>query len=72
MGQARCTVAPDGSLTGYAPASASPERMGFPEAAVAVAQVMRMNPWTDDGGPVGGAMITLPIRFEPPGSARRS
>jgi len=30
---------------------------------VLVAQVMKMNPWTQDGGPVDGARVKLPIRF---------
>jgi hypothetical protein len=25
---------------------------------------MKMNAWTDEGGPVDGATINLPIRFE--------
>ena len=31
--------------------------------AVAIAGVMQMNPWTDDGRPVDGARIRLPINF---------
>ena len=62
-GVARCVVAPDGALTGCTPAPGDPDGVGFSEAAVKLAASMRMNPWTADGGPVDGAVIRLPIRF---------
>lgn len=64
VGRAICTVAADGSLTGCAPGPATPEGLGFSQAAVAAARAMRMNPWTDDGGPVDGARVTVPLQFD--------
>jgi TonB family protein len=63
QGVADCLVAADGKLTDCKVARAKPEALGFGEAAVAVAGVMQMNPWTADGRPVDGARIRLPINF---------
>lgn len=70
-GLAACTVGADGALTDCRPLAGEPEGLGFSQAAVKVAQVLRMNIWTDEGGPVDGAPINLPIRFEatPPPAA---
>lgn len=62
-GFADCTVAADGHLADCKPAGALPEGLGFAEAAVQVASVMQMNPWTNGGGPVDGVRIRLPIAF---------
>ena len=62
-GVAECTVGRDGALTGCHPLPGDPDGLGFSESAVLVAQVMQMNLWTDEGGPVEGAVIRLPIRF---------
>jgi len=64
LGVADCAVAPDGSLTDCRAAREEPAGLGFGEAAVRIAQVMRMSPWTEDGRPVDGARIKLPIRFK--------
>lgn len=63
QGVADCLVAPDGKLTDCRIAREKPEALGFGAAAVSVAGVMQMNPWTDDGRPVDGARIRLPITF---------
>ncbi|MDB5480736.1 MAG: hypothetical protein JWO83_1789 [Caulobacteraceae bacterium] len=42
---------------------ASPDGVGFSEVAVQIAQLMKMNPWTQEGGPVDGVTVLLPIRF---------
>lgn len=63
QGVADCLVAPDGKLTGCKVAREKPEGLGFGDAAVAIAGVMQMNPWTDDGRPVDGARLKLPINF---------
>jgi TonB family protein len=58
-----CTVAADGTLSGCATATEDPAGFGFGEAALEVAGVMQMSPWTKQGAPVEGARINLPIKF---------
>lgn len=63
-GDVDCTVAADGSLVDcLADGAGDPPNLGFSEAALKAVVGMRMSPWTDDGGPVDGARIRLPIRF---------
>lgn len=62
-GIADCLVAPDGQLTDCKAGRETPPGLGFSASAVAVASLMRMNPWTRDGRPVAGARIKLPIDF---------
>lgn len=62
-GVADCAIAADGHLVDCKPAYATPEGMGFAEAAVQVAQVMQMNPWTEGGSPVDGVRLRLPVSF---------
>ena len=62
-GMANCLVANDGALTDCRPAPATPPDLGFSEAAVQIASIMKMNPWSDGGGPVDGVRINLPIVF---------
>ena len=63
-GFVNCTVAADGSLVDCrAEGDGDPPNLGFSDAALKAAAGMRMSPWTDDGGPVDGAHIRLPIRF---------
>jgi len=62
-GVARCQVAADGALTDCAPERADPEGLGFSEAAAKLVSTMRMNPWTSDGRPVDGAMVTVSVRL---------
>ncbi|ATQ44631.1 hypothetical protein CSW64_20695 [Caulobacter mirabilis] len=64
VGVAECTVGVGGGLTACKVAREDPVEAGFGEAAVAVAGIMQMSPWTDDGRPVDGAVIRLPIRFK--------
>src|SRR6185437_2440199 len=45
-GYVDCTVAADGRLADCNQASAAPDSLGFGEAAVQVASVMQMNPWS--------------------------
>jgi hypothetical protein len=63
-GVASCRVALDGSLADCKALPAEPEGFGFSQAAVALAPSFRMSPWTNGGGPVDGAIINLPIRFD--------
>ena len=66
LGLADCTVNADGSLTGCQPAAGDPPDLGFSEAAVKAATSMKMSPWTDNGGPVDGASVRIPVRFAEP------
>ena len=72
LGVARCVVAADGGLVDCASRPATPEGVGFSEAAVDVARVMKMSPWTSGGGPVDGAIVNLPIRFNLADGAAKS
>lgn len=63
-GVAACDIATDGRLQNCMPRPGEPDGLGFSEAAVKVASMMRMNPWTTAGGPVAGAHVELPIRFD--------
>jgi TonB family protein len=64
-----CTVQHDGSLQSCGVASEQPVGLGFGDAALQVASVMKMNPWTAQGDPVDGARIRLPVRLELPEDA---
>ncbi|WP_293477657.1 TonB family protein [Phenylobacterium sp.] len=61
-----CTVALDGRLEDCEAIAATPAGYGFGEAALAVAQYVRMTPQTMDGAPRAGARIRLPIVFGAP------
>jgi TonB family protein len=58
-----CTVAADGTLSGCTTVTEDPAGLGFGDAAMEVAGVMQMSPWTKQGAPVEGARINLPIKF---------
>jgi TonB family protein len=58
-----CVVNADGGLEGCVAESESPPDQGFGKAAVAMSRLFRMKPETRDGQPVGGAMVTIPLRF---------
>jgi TonB family protein len=64
-----CSVVHDGSLIGCSVVSEAPAGVGFGDAALQVAAIMKMNPWTRQGAPVDGARIRLPIRLLMPGAA---
>ena len=64
-----CTVKHDGSLADCVIVSEQPAAMGFGDAALQVASVMKMNPWTAQGDPVDGARIRLPVRLELPANS---
>ena len=69
LGRATCVVNADGLLTDCIPGIASPPGLGFSEEAVSVVSVMRMNRWTNAGGPIDGAKLTIPVRLAGPDPA---
>jgi TonB family protein len=69
-GIVNCEVAQDGGLHDCNLEAGDPDGLGFSEAALKVASGMRMNLWTAGGGPVVGARVTIPIRFDRPEAKR--
>lgn len=67
-GVAECTAGADGTLQNCHPVAGDPDELGFSQSAVKVASVMRMNLWTQEGGPIDGATIRLPVVFKLPAS----
>jgi len=65
-----CDVAADGHLTGCVVASEEPANQGFGKAALAMYRLFRMKPETRDGVPVGGGVVTIPLRFSDFGAAQ--
>jgi TonB family protein len=63
VGVVACEVTHEGRLTACTVASETPANMGFGGAALQIAAIMAMNPWTKQGDPVDGAHIQLPIRL---------
>jgi TonB family protein len=61
-----CTVKDSGQLAACVTESEEPVQMGFGAGAKAVAEQFVMNPWTEEGLPVGGAYIRLPVKLEQP------
>lgn len=69
VGTVDCGVVENGMLADCRVVDETPAGQGFGEAALKVAGIMQMNPWTDDGGPVNGARISIPIRLTLPEEA---
>jgi TonB family protein len=65
----RCSVIHDGALTDCEVQSETPAGLGFGDAALQIASVMKMNPWTGQGTPVDGMKIVLPIKLVAPQEA---
>lgn len=63
-GVADCQVKADGRLIDCKVGLEEPAALGFGASAVAVAGIMQMNPWTEEGRPVDGARVRLPITFK--------
>jgi protein TonB len=61
-----CVVTATGTLQDCQVVSQTPEDFGFGDAALKMAKLFKMQPKTEDGTPVGGARVTIPIRFNLP------
>ena len=64
LGVVECVVQPDGKLGGCKAVREDPAGLGFGDSALQVAAIMQLNPWSDDGRPVDGASIRLPVKFD--------
>eukprot|EP01030_Chromulinospumella_sphaerica_P012975 gene12975-12758_t len=60
-----CTVQPDGTVANCQVVEETPAGHGFGQAALKMSSRFRMRPQTSDGHPVGGAVVRIPIKFEP-------
>jgi protein TonB len=58
-----CFVTARGELTRCAISGETPKNRGFAEAAMKAARIFRMSPRTEDGQPVEGGTVHIPIRF---------
>lgn len=66
VGVVSCQVAVNGTLEECRLVSEDPPGLGFGEAAMKLVEGFRLNPWTDDGRPVDGARISIPVRLNYP------
>ncbi|KRA63877.1 energy transducer TonB [Caulobacter sp. Root655] len=58
-----CTVAANGALRDCVVAGETPAEEGFGNAAVKLSKYFRMSPQTENGQPVDGASVRIPIKF---------
>ena len=58
-----CTVAANGSIQACAVVDETPAEEGFGNAAVKLSKYFRMSPQTENGQPVDGASVRIPIKF---------
>lgn len=62
----RCTVTAKGLLQSCVVVSESPADAGFGDAALKLSRLFKMKPKTQDGAPVDGGEVTIPIVFNLP------
>jgi protein TonB len=58
-----CTVAANGALRDCVVAGETPAEEGFGNAAIKLSKYFRMSPQTENGQPVDGASVRIPIKF---------
>lgn len=59
-----CSIEQGGAVTGCKVTSETPAGKGFGQAALALAAKVRISTWTNEGLPVVGGEVNIPIRFE--------
>jgi TonB family protein len=64
--QMRCVIAEDGGATACVLVSETPEELGFGDAALSLAPHFRLSVWSDEGLPIVGGQVIIPLRYEPP------
>lgn len=61
-----CRIQPDGSTTDCQVRDAEPAGVGFEEAALSLARLFAVNPWSADGRPFQRERVRIPFRFIDP------
>jgi TonB family protein len=59
-----CVVAPNGALTQCQTVRESTPNVGFGDTAIKIAETFVANPWNEDGLPVDGAHVRMPVQMD--------